>query len=123
MKLSELHPCDGCGGPLLKPGQIQFYVIRSTSALVSPRAFNEVRGLSTYFQGALGLAEVFAPEPDVVKLVADEKIDGQDGWREGEILCCFDCYCEKPVAHLVEARNDRREAARAAAEEKAAAAE
>ena len=101
MKLSELRPCDGCGGKLLADHCATFYVITSTQAMVSARAANEVLGMTQFFQGNLALAEVMGPRPDEAVMVFGEK----DPNLLTKILLCFDCYCSKPLAQLEERRN------------------
>jgi hypothetical protein len=100
MKLSELRPCDVCGGKLAP----SFYVLRMSIALISPTPTNQVLGLAQYFQGNLGLAEVFAPESDQAVVVAmDEK--EHTGLMQ-EFFVCTTCYMA-PIclAELVEKRN------------------
>jgi len=80
--------CDNCGG-LVK--QI-FYVVRTSLAVVSPNAFNQVAGLTQMFGGRLGLAEVMAPDADVVKIAGDE-----DKRLMTELLICQDCYMTKSL--------------------------
>lgn len=107
MKLSELRVCDGCGGPLLRPPEIQVHVVRVTSGIVVPTACNQVLGLARIYHGALKLAEAMAPDPEVVKLIGD-----QEGATWDELLLCFACFCsKKSLAELVEARQARLDAA------------
>ena len=90
MRLSELRPCDNCGGKLTgeEGRNITFYIIRFTMAVFNPNAINQVMGMHQYFQGkAFALAEVMAPESDhAVNLVAE-----QEGGKWVELLICFDC--------------------------------
>jgi hypothetical protein len=99
MKLSELKPCDCCGGPIVKDGNITWMVIKTSLAVISPKAAQQVMGMTQYFGGALGLAEAMSPEPEAVKIVANEQ-DGQ--WSE--IHVCMDCYMLKlgAIAGLAE---------------------
>jgi hypothetical protein len=99
MKLSELRPCDQCGGKLAP----SFYVLRLSIALISPTATNQVLGLAQYFQGNLGLAEVFAPNDNAVAVAMDEK--EHTGLMQ-EFFVCTTCYMA-PIclAELVEKRN------------------
>lgn len=106
MKLTELRPCDGCGGGLLKGADgirhATFYVVRSSQAMVNPRAAREVAGLNTYFGGHMGLAELFAPEADnAVQILGD--VD-RALWTE--LFLCFNCYCFRPLAAAVESRSE-----------------
>ena len=100
MKLSNLRPCDNCGGAF--KGGI-FNVVRTSLAFVSPKAANQVLGLNQYFGGALGLAEAMAPEPDAVKIAMDE-----DKTLMTEILLCQECFMsDLNYAILAEKVNDR----------------
>ena len=102
MKLSELRPCDSCDGPLRTPMNAGFYVVRSSLAIFKPAAANQVLGLTQIFQGALGLAEAMAPDPDVVLVAGDEQPELLE-----ELLICGECYLGKPLdlPILVEKRN------------------
>lgn len=91
MRLSELKPCAACNGKLVRPGVIQWYVLRMSTALVKPQAFNQVAGLTQMFHGALGIAEAMAPDADVVAIIGDDPRSG--GWMELHV--CFDCYVSK----------------------------
>jgi len=99
MKLSELRPCDVCGGKLAP----NFYVLRMSIALISSTPTNQVLGLAQYFRGNLGLAEVFAPESDQAVVVAmDEK--EHKGLMQ-EFFVCAACYLNLIcLAELVEKR-------------------
>ncbi len=100
MKLSQIRPCDNCGGAF-KGGV--FNVVRTSLAFVSPNAAKQVLGLNQYFGGALGLAESMAPEPDAVKIAMDE-----DRTLMTEILICQECFTsELNYAILAEKVNDR----------------
>lgn len=101
MKLSELRQCDGCGGPLVQPPNIRFEVVRLSAAIVIPSSANEVLGLTQYFRGALKLAEVLAPDADVVKLLGDTA-----GWDE--LLLCSGCYFGESLGRLLEILEGRR---------------
>lgn len=87
MKLSELRPCDCCGGPLT--GGI-FHILRQSMAIVSPKAANQVLGMTQYFGGLqhIGLAEMMSPDPEAVKILGDEK---QHGGEWLEIFVCQEC--------------------------------
>lgn len=101
MKLSELRPCDNCGGKIAP----QFYVIRITQAFVTPSA-NQTLGLATMFHGNLGLAEVFSPDPDPVKVLGDEEPSLMT-----ELIVCPDCYLrgKTDLVMLVEKQRDSRD--------------
>lgn len=67
MKLSELRPCDYCGGPLTGKDKRcpVFHVIDRRLATIDPVEANQVLGMTQYFQGALGLAEIMGPADPV----------------------------------------------------------
>lgn len=101
MKLSEVRPCDNCGGKIAP----QFYLVRGTLALFSPQAANATLGLATMFGGALGLAEVMSPDAEAVKLAGDF-----DKRLWNEFLLCQMCYMgEVNLAMLGEKRVEARE--------------
>lgn len=99
MKLSELRPCDNCGGKIIPT----FMVLRISHALFKPQAMNEVLGMTQYFQGHLELAEMFVGDESVVLVTGDE-----DKQLMTELFICQDCYMMKPldIAQLVEKRHD-----------------
>jgi hypothetical protein len=80
--------CDGCGGPLQRPPIGNFYVVRASLAIVNPGPARQVLGLTQYFNGALGLAEVMAPAAEDAIIVAGDKEPG----LMTELLLCFDCW-------------------------------
>lgn len=88
MKLSELKPCTYCGGPLTGENRSApiFHVVEIRHAMIDANAVNEVLGMTRYFQGALGLAEVMAPrEPiKVSKIISTTMI-------------CNDCLHKLPL--------------------------
>lgn len=88
---------------MVKDGNITWMVIRTSPVLVSPKAAREVLGMTQYFGGALGLAEVMTPEPDAVKIVADEE---HGSWNE--IHVCSDCFMLKlgALGGIMEAASD-----------------
>lgn len=100
MKLSELRPCDNCGGSF-KGGF--FEVVRTTLAFVKPSAAQQVLGLTQIFGGALRLAEAMAPESDAVVIAMDN-----DKLLMTEIFVCQECFM-KPLnyAALAEKVSDR----------------
>lgn len=91
MKLSQLKPCASCHGSLLKPPAGNWYVLQQSIALVKPQAFNQVAGLTQMFGGALGLAEVMAPDAEAVAILCDQP----DAPKAAEIHICFECYTRK----------------------------
>lgn len=96
MKLSDLRPCDNCGGPI---GQI-FYQVRTSIVMVKAQAANQMLGLTQMMGGSLALAEAMGPEPDCVTVGGDH-----DPELFTHLLMCQDCFM-KPVrlAEVVEHR-------------------
>lgn len=94
MKLSNLRPCDNCGGKIAP----LFYVVRTSIAVINPDAANETLGLTQMFRGSLSLAEAFSSKPDAVKIGGDENKE-----LMSEIFLCQNCYFgDVNVAVLVE---------------------
>ncbi len=97
MKLSELRPCDHCGGPL----GACFAVVRFSNAMVMPAA-SVVLGLNQMMRGNLTIAEALAPDANGAVIVAgDMKKELMT-----ELLLCYDCTIEIRLAQLVEKRNE-----------------
>jgi|GEM_PF-4489249 len=102
MKLSQLRPCDNCRGPLMHG---YFYVVRVSQAFVLPRQANQVLGLTQYLGGNLPLAEIFAPDDDVVKILGDENKELMH-----EIFLCQDCALQPvDLLGLVETRAQKKD--------------
>lgn len=99
MKLSDLRPCDNCGGKIAPA----FYVVRISQAFIMPAA-RQTLGLMEMFHGNLGLAEVFTPDPDAVKVVGDEEKSLMT-----ELLLCQNCRLMGKVDLVVlgERRNEQ----------------
>lgn len=96
MKLSQLRPCDQCGGQIAP----MFYVVRVSMAVITQGA-NQTLGLAQYFGGNLALAETLSPEPSPVMLMGEED---QELWTE--LLICQNCYTEElNLVVLAERRN------------------
>jgi len=110
MKLSEIRPCDACGGPL--PGKQKlpmFYVVRFSPAVFDRQAVNETMGMHQYFQHqSLELAELFAPGSDHAVNVAMDDPKHRDTMTE--LLLCQDCFLgELNLAVLAEKRTAAQE--------------
>jgi hypothetical protein len=110
LKLSDLRPCDRCGGPL----ELVFHVVRSSLAIVMPDRAQGVLGLGMTFggirrPGALAVAEALAPDVDAVVFAGD-----QEGASWTELFLCSSCWAhpETQVAAVAEGLEDRRKAAR-----------
>lgn len=102
MKGSELRPCDGCGGTLLVPHVGLFYVVNASAAMIDRQAFQATDGLATIFGGAMKLAEVFSPNPEIVTVLGEK-----EPALMTKMLLCFNCYTSKPLAEIQEAVNAR----------------
>ena len=87
MKLSELRPCDSCGGKITP----QFYVIRSSIALFTSQA-SRVVGMTLYL-GSLALAEVVSPADEVVMVAMDSD---EHKALMVELFICQECFI-KPI--------------------------
>ena len=83
MKLSEIRPCDNCGGVIVPI----FYVVRTSIAVFNADATNEMLGLARMFRGSLALAETMGSQPEAVKIGGEEN---KELWVE--IYLCQDCY-------------------------------
>jgi len=83
MKLSEIRPCDNCGGAIVPI----FYVVRTSIAVFNADATNEMLGLSRMFCGSLALAETMGSQPEAVKIGGEEN---KELWVE--VFLCQDCY-------------------------------
>lgn len=105
MKASEVHPCDGCGGVLLRPSIGVCYVVRCSIALPNARAIQRRMGLRMLFAGQDRLAEVFLDD-HVLTVAGEEDVTF---WEQ--LLLCFDCYTCRPLAAIAEMARARSEAA------------
>jgi hypothetical protein len=88
MKLSEIRPCDACGGTIVP----MFYVLRLSMAMFKPQAVNTTMGLMQMFGGNLALAEVMSSQPDAVTVMGDENPELMT-----EIIICQECLLGKPL--------------------------
>lgn len=84
MKLSDLRPCDNCGGKVYP----QFYVLRMSLAIIKGQAVNEFLGMRQFFGGKSDeLAMMFSPSAGNAVIVAgDEEPALMD-----EFFICYDC--------------------------------
>ena len=82
-KLSDLRPCDHCGGAL---GQM-FITVRVSQTMIDAQEANRVLGTSLMFgHQSLYLAETFCDE-NVVSTLGDENPELMT-----EILLCHECF-------------------------------
>lgn len=102
MKISDLKPCAGCGGPLIKPPHATWYVITCTQAMINAAAARQINGLSMIWgqpvAKVLRIAESFAPDGDDGVLIFGEK----EPKLLDKIHVCFDCFIDKPLAIILE---------------------
>lgn len=95
MKLSEIPLCVECGKPPIGPGKGPFYVLRTSLAMVDPRAASGLLGTVQIMSGgrpptgrSLLVAEALAPgSDDFVMILADK-----DPKLGTEIVVCQDCF-------------------------------
>lgn len=115
MKLSELPLCVECDKPVIGPetGRGPFYVVRTSLAIVNPKAASGVLGLITIMSAgrplsaaALGIAEALAPDAEgFVMILSDE-----DKKLQTQIVVCQECFLMKgSMAMWVEKANRREE--------------
>lgn len=91
IKLSEIRPCDFCGGKIAP----QFYVLDIKFAMFG-RGTSEVLGLVHGFGFPLGLAESFAPRAEEAIVVAE------DPAMNHRLFICQKCYLEGSSRSLAE---------------------
>lgn len=86
MKVSELRPCDNCGGKIAPA----FYVVRFSQALINAEAVNQFMGIHQFFGGRAGaaLVENFAPAAGDAALIFGDK----DKALETELFICEGCF-------------------------------
>ena len=100
MRLSDLHPCDGCGGPLFTPPGRWFQVVRATGVLITPSGLEIVKTAARHgiplervaadISGS-GVVEIGIPTPSQ------------------ELLLCVGCYHDRPIAEIARRRRERME--------------
>lgn len=83
--MKDIRPCDQCGGKLSTGS----YVVRTSLLLINANAINQTAGLSQMLGGHWGLAEVFSPDTDYVKVAMDE-----DSRLMTELVFCQQCVFE-----------------------------
>lgn len=96
MKLSELPLCIECEKPVIGPdtGRGPFYVLRTSLAIVNPKAASGVLGLITIMSGgktpsnaAINIAETLAPDAENAILVVGD----EDPKLMTEFFLCQNC--------------------------------
>jgi hypothetical protein len=96
VKLSELPICVECDKPVIGPdsGRGPFYVLRTSLAIVNPKAASGVLGLITIMSGgktpsnaAINVAETLAPDAENAILVVGD----EDPKLMTEFALCQNC--------------------------------
>ena len=87
MKLSQVRPCDNCGGKIAP----MFYVIRFSMAMFKVREVNTNLGLAQMFGGNLGVAEAMSQNAEAVMVFGEEK---SELWTE--LFICQACFTGDP---------------------------
>lgn len=82
-KVTDLRPCDNCGGPI----HPNFMVVRVSQAVIDANAVNQVLGTAQLMGGSIGFGELFAGEPQAVKVFGDVV---PALWTE--LVICQDCF-------------------------------
>jgi hypothetical protein len=100
--LSELRPCDNCGGPI----GLLFYVVRTSLALVKPQAVREFFGMHQFFGGgaSLELVENFAPSARHGVIVAGDDLPA----AMNEFVICLTCIAKPLDLQMLTARANGR---------------
>lgn len=107
--ISELRPCDHCGGNLQKP----FRIIEIRLAMLKPDAINEQLGMAQMMglgrpenrSAAFAIAEVMGARGDDVVAVMEE---------DEEIWICYDCHLNGFDMHKAAEKAEAVRAAKAA---------
>lgn len=94
--IRDVKKCQGCDGPLRADGSLNAYRITVDSLIVDPGAVRQFAGLGLML-GSPGLADVFAPDRALLKCFGSDAA-----------LICFRCYCDLPMAHLLERIGERK---------------
>jgi|ERR1700722_10425197 len=104
LKLSDLRPCDLCGGKIIP----QFYIFEIKFALFSNRNTNEVLGLTQMFggtgsPGAFAIAETMSAGGDRAVIVSE------DPNLNSKLFVCQQCYLLRSgdILIAIERKNER----------------
>lgn len=97
MRLSDLRPCDNCGGKL----EPHFYVVRYSLAFIGNEA-NMTLAMAQHFN-SLEIAEVMSPGNEI-KIAGEENAEL---WEE--LFICQNCYLhgETDLASISERKNNK----------------
>lgn len=102
MKLSDLRPCAGCGGPLFQGTTRCFQIVQTSLAIITQAGLEVARAAAR--QGVPLERLEASPSNAAVIILADQAA------AMGEKLqLCIDCYHRRPIADIVRRRQERRE--------------
>ena len=88
LKLSELRPCDACGGPIASV----FRHVTVQIAIVKPQEARAQLGLAQMLGGSLALAEVMGPSPQPVTVEDELAVT---------LFLCSTCYAGETCLGLL----------------------
>lgn len=107
MRLSDLWPCDGCGGPLFTPPGRWFQLVRTSGALVTPAAL-EVVAAAARQRVPLDRIEAGARGREAVQVYMDMNLQTLASCYavapQYELVLCVECYHHKPLAEMARRR-------------------
>lgn len=100
MKAREIQPCAICGKHPLQtdPPSITFHLVTFDRAVLDQQAARSTVGLAVHFgPEAAGLADIFSPDPEVVKVHPELRVTA---------TLCERCMAEASIAQLWEAASE-----------------
>jgi len=104
MKLSELRPCDNCGGKIAPI----FYVLRISPAVINMRDAHQGVALGEAFGFPLELVEGMGMSGEIGTIAMDEKKDSGKQIMT-EIWICQECHMQPiNIAEIVERVSERK---------------
>lgn len=111
MKLSEVPLCIECNQPPIGPGKGPFYVLRSSLAMVDPRAASGVLGVTQIMSGgrpptgrSLLVAEALAPGSDDFVMILGDK----EPKLMTEVVVCQRCFmASESLPRWIEKANEK----------------
>ena len=95
MRVTELKKCAGCG-KIPTAGHTTFHVLTHDRAVVDVETARTVAELELAFRGATDLAEAFAPDPEIIKLMGDA-----DPATKSTLHVCEACAFDKSLWELL----------------------
>lgn len=97
MRLSELRPCDNCGGKLVP----HFYILKYSLVLINQREANVTLAMAENF-GSLEIAEVMTPGREI-KIAGEENAEL---WSK--LFICQNCFMRPlNLAEVAERKHDK----------------